>query len=104
MDDNLRFDERIMAEVEKAANHLIKNKELRSVSIVLDWELPPAANASLPVGAWRMRDGDDIAITTTGMQAQLPKMGLHLTRALMEVHQSIVAAGTKPEQEEGEAS
>ena len=103
MNDDFRFDERIMSEVDDLTVQLLKHRELRSVAIVLDWELQPAASASLPVGAWRMRDGEDIAITTTGMQAQLPKMSLHLAKALMEVHNTIVASVSRVK-EEGETS
>ena len=99
-----RFDEEVMAEVKIASDKLIEeHREIRSVAIVIDWELPPAAIASLPVGAWRMRDGDNVAITTTGMQGQLARMGLHMLQVLMGLHKDVIATATDVK-EEGKTS
>ena len=78
-----RFDQTIVRTLEAVATQLIaQHKEIRSVALVVDWDLPPAAVTALPVGVWQCQQDLDAFITTTGMQAQLSRMTYHLTTVL----------------------
>jgi len=89
-DKTERFDQIIVRELEESADRLIKqHREIRSIAIIVDWDLPPSAGASLPVGVWRCQPDGDAFVTTTGMQVQLPKMSHHLGSLLLETVQQL---------------
>ena len=84
MSKDARFDEEIVADVERYAKSLIEHKEIRSVAIVIDWNLPTETTLQLPSGAFVQKKGTNVLESVMGMQIQLPKMANQLSNLLIE--------------------
>jgi hypothetical protein len=67
-----------LAEVAGAA--LEKHPLIRSAAIMVDWELPGAASATLPVGVWRVSNKEVTSFKAVEMIKQLARMMNHLSR------------------------
>ena len=92
MGKEARFDEEVLEAAKAFSEELIKHKEVRSVAVMIDWELPPAAGAAMPAGVWLPQDKVDIFVGTTGMQVQLHRMSNHFGRLLMDGIEQMHAA------------
>ena len=81
---NTRFDVAIIDQAKEMAEKLIEHKEIRSVAIVVDWDLPAPAGAALNLGYWKPQKDSDVFTTTTGMQIQLAKLSQYLGTVILD--------------------
>lgn len=69
-----RFDQRVIAEIKKTCESLVSNPEVRSVAVVIDWDLPETSAGGLPSGLWRSKAGQTNPMSAIRMQQQLAVM------------------------------
>ena len=90
MSTEARFDDEIKQHVQAVADDLIKHKEIRSVAVIVDWDLSPQAAETMPIGVWKPQDKCDVFTGTTGMQIQLQKLSRFLGDILLAaIHKSV---------------
>ena len=82
----LTFDRKIIAEGEQILLDLLgKYPELKSVALVVTYDLPAAATATLPVGVFKTRDSVIFPSHLTEMQSQLARLMNHLSRVMEQI-------------------
>jgi hypothetical protein len=87
MSDIKRFDETIVEEVKAAIDKLLLHKELSSVAVVLDWNLPGPAKQAFPVGMWKTTEpmgASFLCLSLVEFTKQLLKTSLLETRAALQ--------------------
>ena len=86
-----RFDIEITDQAVKAADELLKHKEVRSIVIVIDWNLPEEAARGLPVGVCKGTSDSGPVDQGIGMHTQTIRMATLLGRQLTDEFMNIWA-------------
>lgn len=79
MSTEARFDTEIMKQVQAQTAELIKHKEIRSVLVVIDWNL--ATGKGLPLGVWQLGPEAHSIAAAAHMIRQVAEMTHNMTKA-----------------------
>jgi hypothetical protein len=98
--DKKSFDAAIVEEAEKALSALLEHKELKSVGLVFNWNLPPAAAAAFPSGMWKSQSEAHPVEALVGLQSQMPNMMLHIAKLVIEATTKNLPKVDKPDKKD----
>lgn len=80
-----RFDQQILDQATAACKDLAAHKEIKSVAVIIDWDMPSAAADALPSGVWQPSP-TSVAPVEAGMsmQIQMARMAHILGRNVLK--------------------
>lgn len=96
MGDVLRFDEEIIKQAGELVTEIIKKPEVRSVSIIIDWDLKAQ---SLPTGLWAPAAHADPLQASILMGAQLGRAITYQQQTTMRIMHHNLEANQKLQKE-----
>lgn len=97
MSKDQRFDQAIIEQASKAVAELLLHKEVRGIAIAIDWNLPNAAAASMPIGLAKSSDDtlDSMMLLHTQIVRLAGTTGHGTIEHLKEIYTNVMAAEAK---------
>lgn len=84
-----RFDQIIITQAADLAKEITKHKEVRSVAVIVDWDMP--SQEGLPSGLWYHSPDRDPLMCSLSMSAQLGRSVANQARASLNIIGQAVA-------------
>ena len=93
MTTELRFDQVVLKQAEAFVQEVAKQKEVRSVAVIIDWDLPN--QDGLPTGLWYHSPTQDPLASSISMSAQLGRAVTNQQFTTLQIINKAIAEQTK---------